>query len=101
MADFFISSIAYNEKGEHIEWLLVREDLEKNAGPEVPVHRQFVADLIRLKLATFQTLPRSPEGKISRGAMVHLYDEKFLSTSANKTERDNLENLPIFEFPPK
>lgn len=101
MTDFYISGIAYNGESEHIEWLLVRENLGKSVAGEVPTHRQFVADLIRLGLAKFKTLPRNAQGKIYEGADVHLYDGKFLTTSANKTERDNLESLPTFEFPPK
>lgn len=101
MADFFISRIGYNESEEHIEWLMVREDLGEQAGGESLVQRRFVADLIRLNLATFVTLPRNAQGKIYRGAKVHLYAGKFLTTSANKTDRDNLENLDTFEFPPK
>lgn len=101
MADFFISRIGYSEGEEHIEWLMLREDLGDKAGGESLVQRSFVADLIRLNLVKFQTLPLNSEGKISRGAEVRLYDGKFLTTSANKTERDNLENLPTFEFPPE
>lgn len=101
MADFFISRVAYSENGEHIEWLMVREDLGKQAGGESLVQRKFVADLIRLDLVDFVTLPRDSKGVITRGAKVHLYDGKFLTTAANKTERDNLENLPTFDYPPR
>ncbi|WP_336334606.1 hypothetical protein [Pseudomonas putida] len=101
MADFFISRVGYNEGEEHIEWLMVREDLGDKAGGESLVQRSFVVDLIRLGLVKFVTLPRNAKGEISRGAEVLLYRDKFLTTSANKTERDNLENLPTFEYPPK
>ncbi|MGQ7858244.1 hypothetical protein ACUN0G_02830 [Pseudomonas sp. 32A] len=100
MADFLIEKVAYSEDGEHIEWVLVREDKGDKAGPRIPVPRLFIADLIRLGKAEFQTVVKAANGKLDRGSEVRLYDGKFLTTSPNKTDRDNLENLPTFEFPP-
>jgi hypothetical protein len=103
MADFCITAVQYSENRKHIEWLTVNEEVPgKNGQPgsigsDRVVSRAFVADLIRLKKATFQTRTVTKEGKYRVGAQVHVIDEVFLTTDKNSTKRDNLENLPEFE----
>lgn len=56
------------------------------------VPRAFIAQMIR-KGAVFNTLFMRNEKWVT-GAKVEIYDETFLRTVANGTERDNLESLP-------
>lgn len=96
MADFCITAVNYNQSRSHIEYVIVREEKSGTIGAERTVARAFVADLIRLNLATFQTRIKTTEGKWKVGAQIHLIDDIYITTDRNSTERDNLENLPEF-----
>ncbi|HEI6793851.1 MULTISPECIES: DUF3892 domain-containing protein [Enterobacteriaceae] len=97
MADFCITAVRYNQERSHIAYVRVNEEKPgKKIGPDRTVARAFVADLIRLKKATFQTRTKTPEGKWREGAQVHLIDDIYITTDKNGTKRDNLENLPEF-----
>ena len=98
MADFCITAVRYNQDRSHIEFVLVREEMTitNQLGTHRAVPRAFVADLIRLGKATFQTRLKTSEGKWRLGAQVHLIEDVYLTTDKNSTERDNLENLPEF-----
>ena len=96
MADFCITAVKYASTRDHIEWLKVNEEKPGEIGQDRTVSRAFVADLIRLQKATFQTRTKTAEGKWRVGAQVHLIDGTYLTTNRNSTERDNLENLPEF-----
>lgn len=74
----------------------VNEEKGTSIGHDRDLPRAFVADLIRLGKASFQTRIRSEDGKYRVGAAVHLIDDEYLTTNRNSTERDNLENLPEF-----
>ncbi len=98
MTDFCITKVKYSDGGEHIEWVLVREELAGKIGAERIVARAFVADLIRKGKATFQTrVLNSDKTAWAPGAAVHVVDDEFLSTDRNSRKRDNLGNLPTFE----
>lgn len=96
MTDFCISAVRYDSKNEHIDWVKVHEDRGSSIGPYRRVPRLFVADLIRLGKATFQTVVQGSDGKWQDGAHVHVIDNDYLSTDRNSTKRDNLGNLPTF-----
>lgn len=96
MTDFCITAVRYNKDKSHIEYVKVREEKETTIGEQRTVARAFVADLIRLDKATFQTRVQTKDGKWTRGANVHLIDDVYLTTDRNSTERDNLGNLPEF-----
>jgi len=96
MADFCITAVKYSNDRKHIEWLIVKEEKPTSIGLDRVVARAFVADLIRLKKATFQTRTIMQDGKYQVGAQVHVIDEVYLTTNRNSSERDNLENLPEF-----
>ena len=96
MADFCITAVRYNQDRSHIEFVQVKEEKPAEVGPNRTVSRAFVADLIRLGKATFQTRTKAPDGKWKLGAQVHLIDDVYLTTNKNSTKRDNLENLPEF-----
>ncbi|WP_355603409.1 DUF3892 domain-containing protein [Xanthomonas cannabis] len=95
MADFCITAVSYNKDRSHIEQVQVREEKEKTIGAIRTVPRAFVADLIRLGKATFQTRVKVDDiWKL--GAQVHLIEDVYLTTDKNSTKRDNLGNLPEF-----
>lgn len=95
-ADFCITAVRYNEDRSHIEDVQVREEKGDSIGPGRDVPRVFVADLIRLGKATFQTRTKTIENKWTFGARVHLIEDVYLTTDKNSTTRDNLGNLPEF-----
>lgn len=95
MTDFCITAVRYNQDRDHIEYVHVREEKSKTIGPPRTVARAFVADLIRLGKATFQTRTKADD-TWKLGAEVHLIDDIYLTTNKNSTKRDNLENLPEF-----
>lgn len=96
MADFCITAVQYSEDNKHIEWVEVREELpERKIGFPRIVSREFVADLIRLKKATFQTRTITAEKKWALGAQVHVIGKDFITTDPDKTVKDNLGNLPL------
>lgn len=97
MTDFCVTKVKYSDDGEHIEWVVVREELVGKIGDERVVARAFVADLIRKAKATFQTRVFNPTQKAwENGAVIHVIDDQFLSTDRNSRKRDNLGNLPTF-----
>lgn len=96
MADFCITAVRYNKAKEHIEFVAVREEKPGKVGHPCTVSRVFIADLIRLDKATFQTRIQDAEGLWQRGARVHVLEEIYLTTDRNSTKRDNLGNLPEF-----
>lgn len=96
MTDFCITAVRYNKDKSHIEEVMVREEMEKKIGKPRTVARAFVADLIRLDKATFQTRIQKADGKWAIGANVHLINDEYLTTDRNSTKRDNLGNLPEF-----
>ncbi|RIZ35928.1 hypothetical protein AXX04_05210 [Pseudomonas aeruginosa] len=96
MADFCITAVRYNKEKSHIEYVKVREEKAKTIGAPRTVARAFVADLIRLDKATFQTRVKTADDTWTRGADVHLIDDEYLTTDRNSIERDNLGNLPEF-----
>lgn len=96
MTDFCITSVRYNKEKSHIEFVKVREEKEGKVGAPRIVSRAFVADLIRLRKASFQTRVKNSNNKWSLGSSVHLIDGEYLTTDKNNTKLDNLGNLPEF-----
>lgn len=100
MTDFYISAIKYSKEEPHIEYVLVHqtyiEDRVTKLGRGYPVHRAFVAMLIRDKKLSFKTVLLSKD-RADAGTDVNVFDDIYLKTANNQTEKDNLENLPVFE----
>lgn len=96
MTDFCILAVRYSTDRKHINYVQVGEEQPGVIGPRRTVERAFVADLIRLGKASFQTRIKKSDGKLYQGAHVHLIDNTFLTTDRNSTERDNLGSLPEF-----
>lgn len=96
MADFCITAVRYNENHSHIAFVRVHEEKPGKIGTRRTIPRAFVADLIRLGKATFQTRMQGTDGKWKLGAQVHTIEDEYLTTDRNSTKRDNLGNLPEF-----
>ncbi|PPS61069.1 DUF3892 domain-containing protein [Pseudomonas sp. BRM28] len=96
MTDFCITRVRYNSDRTHISYVEVSENLPKKFGTKRTVSRGFVADLIRLKKATFSTWIEQTDGTWEKGADVHEVEGVYLSTDRNSKKRDNLGNLPEF-----
>ncbi|PVZ42560.1 MULTISPECIES: DUF3892 domain-containing protein [unclassified Pseudomonas] len=96
MPDFCITRVKYDAHRQHIVQVEVSEDLPAKFGTIHHVPRGFVADLIRMKKASFATWMKNAEGKYVKGADVHVIDETYLSTDRNSTKRDNLGSLPEY-----
>ncbi|MBX8575632.1 DUF3892 domain-containing protein [Pseudomonas cichorii] len=98
MVDFCITEVRYQKDGKHIDYVKVREELgnDKVGSPRF-VGRNFIVDLIRLKKTTFQTRTQDKSGGWKKGAAVIIYNNKFLTTEGNNTEKDNLGELPEFK----
>ncbi|MDS9878996.1 hypothetical protein RMI40_29595 [Pseudomonas protegens] len=100
MTDFCVTKVKYSDDRSHIQSLIVREEIpaKSKIGPDRKVDRAFVADLIRLGKASFQTRIWNANDKAwDVGAKIHLIEDEFLTTDKNSKKRDNLENLPTFE----
>jgi len=96
MKDFCISAVKYDLLKKHIEYVKVHEDKGTKIGPARIVPREFVADLIRMGKATFQTITLGGNGNWQNGAEIHVIDDEYLTTNKNSTVRDNLGSLPNF-----
>lgn len=105
MADFCITAVRYTKDRKHIDQVRVREE-ERVVGEDGRtkivigkwrlVSRAFVADLIRLDKATFQTRTLNANGKWDKGSQVTVIENVFLTTEPNNKKRDNLGELPEF-----
>lgn len=105
MADFCITAVKYNKTREHILRVHVREEkrvVDEHGRRKIVigayriVSRAFVADLIRLGKATFQTRTKNAHDRWDVGAEVSVMEKIFLTTEPNGTKRDNLGELPEF-----
>ena len=98
MADFCITAVKYSPDKKHIDWAQVREEKwGGNVAKEIRlVQRAFLVDLIRLELVSFRTKTQNRDGSWSDGDKVTIYNDKYLTTEGNGTERDNLGSLPEF-----
>ncbi len=96
MTDFCITRVKYSTSRKHITHVEVSENLPNEFGVKRYIPRGFVADLIRLRKATFSTWVENKDGSWDKGADVHIIDDVYLSTDRNSKKRDNLGSLPEF-----
>ncbi|MEX5592491.1 hypothetical protein [Pseudomonas orientalis] len=100
MTEYLIFGVAYSKEERHIEWLAISRQVESNLSFFSLVGRSFVVDLINSGSATFRSATINPKKKsFAIGATVHVYDGEFLTTSPDKSESNNLENLPELIIP--
>lgn len=98
-ADFLISAVRYNTDHTHIEYLVIQADNGDTVAipPYIESRRQIVGN-IKKKLS-YLTITRTKEGKWKQGQkviIVKINEVEYIKTVENKTEDDNLENLPEF-----
>jgi hypothetical protein len=98
-ADYLITKVRYSAAGLHIDRVTVQEDLGDTLGPSKEFSRAEVVKLIQSG-KTFVTAPpsKTESNKVDKGASVSMYpvETLFIKSKADKSERDNLENLPQF-----
>lgn len=100
MSEYLVIAVAYAEEDEHIDWLLITRRIDGKLNRVWVADRNWVADLITTKSASFKTAVKNPTTKkFEPGADIHVYEDAFLSTDPNALERDNLANLPRFTSP--
>lgn len=99
-ADFAIFRVRFNQAGTHIDQVEVADDGDSQFGPmRIETRATVVAN--RKAGKTYITAPPSPTqaGQVVRGAFVEVVlinRAEFLRTDADRTPRDNLDNLPRF-----
>jgi hypothetical protein len=98
-ADYLIFRVRFNLARTHIDQVEVADDGENHPGPKrVEARATVIANLKANK--TYVTAPPSTgSGKVAKGASVDIVvvnAVEYIRTDANKTARDNLDNLPEF-----
>ncbi|MDO7903397.1 DUF3892 domain-containing protein [Pseudomonas sp. K1(2024)] len=100
MIEYYIFSVCYSKKSEHIDWVLLGRPVDGKMDKCDLVSRSFVVDLIATESASFWTATFKGKGKgFAKGAEVIVYDDEFITTVADAKEENNLENLPTFSMP--
>lgn len=98
-ADKLIFEVAYNYKHTHIEAVRCYDDNGESVGALTQLTRREVITKIRAGY-TFCTIFKNGT-KWNKGAMVEVVNidgEDFIKTVADRTKKDNLENLPEFSL---
>lgn len=99
-ADYLITRVRFNSAGTHIDQVEVADDLGDKVGPKRTEKRgAVIANLAAKK--TYVTAPPSVDqtANVTKGAAVStviVSGTEYIRTDANKTARDNLDNLPTF-----
>lgn len=99
MTDFYISAIKMDNTDQHIEWVKTHKKTSENsldlAGSVNS--RKLVGELISTGKVIFKTVVKNQStGKWDIGATVEVMADGYITTDRNKTQRDNLGNLPKF-----
>lgn len=102
MSEYVILGVSYSEEEKHIEWVLLSRIVNNKLTIGSVVDHSFVVDLIKTEAASFRTATIDKDTRrFHLGAEVHVYDDEFLATNRNDTDKDNLSNLPRFIMPTK
>ncbi|MDD5544766.1 MAG: DUF3892 domain-containing protein [Acidobacteriia bacterium] len=97
-ADYGISAVRFNIKHTHIDRVRVRSDNGDTFGSPVDHSRQQVVDAIEAG-TTYVTIIKSKDDKWEKGQkviIVEINGAKYLKTTKNETEKDNLDKLPEY-----
>lgn len=98
MTEYLIFGVSYSKEEQHIEWVLLGRSSKGKMASYFIASRQFVADLIKNECASFRTATLQGKNYL-KGAKVVIYDDEFLTTVPDATEKNNLERLPVFLMP--
>jgi hypothetical protein len=99
-ADYVITRVRFNVAGTHIEQVEVADD----AGDRIGTKRNEMRATVLAKIKANKTYVTAPPSttepnKVTKGARVGIVSVntiEYLRTDANKTVRDNLDNLPRY-----
>ncbi|AYQ27639.1 MULTISPECIES: DUF3892 domain-containing protein [unclassified Polaromonas] len=98
-ADYCISDVRYNAANTHIDKLIVRiHDGAKNTmGVGKEMTRPEAVKLLE-QGKTFTSVTKNADGSFKKGAPVKVFpvEVKFLKTTPDQKESDNLDHLPRF-----
>lgn len=97
-ADFGISEVRFNAPHTHIDKVRVRPDNEKSFGLPIEYSRLDIVSAIR-KGTSFVTIFKGDEGNWNKGQsvfVIRINGQDYIKSVENKTEKDNLDNLPEF-----
>ena len=98
-ADCVITRVRFNTEGTHIDQVEVADDGEKGIGTKRDESRRTVIANIKGRKSYITAPPSTEQGKVTKGALVGIVTisgAEYLRTDANKTARDNLDNLPRY-----
>ncbi|KGA36571.1 DUF3892 domain-containing protein [Pectobacterium brasiliense] len=97
-ADYLISKVRYNDKHTHIDEVMVHEDKGDKVGSGNSEKRQWIINKLDAGY-TFYTIITGNDGKWKKGQQVvkdRVNGTDYITTKPNRTEKDNLENLPEY-----
>ena len=97
-ADYGISKVRYDSEGKHIDCVMVRQDLGEKLGAASEWYRASVISKLEEGTSFITILERSDD-RWKKGKKVHIIEvnqKKYIRTDTNKTEADNLGELPTF-----
>lgn len=97
---FYITKVGYSKDRAYIEKVQIRrrfaDDQGKGrVGPPRVVSAVFINDLLKTGKIRIDTATKE-EGGWRAGEEVICYDDEYITTKSNSTEKDNLGGLPEF-----
>jgi len=95
-ADYIITAVRFNSAGTHIEAVEIRVDNGDTAGPPSNASRAQVVAALE-DGTTFCTATKGSDGKWHKGAaakVITIDGQKYIRTKADRTTKDNLDDLP-------
>ena len=99
-ADYVITRVRFNSAGTHIDEVEVADDGESGIGAKRREKRATVIANLKAR-KTYVTAPpsKTEPGQVTKGASVNVVvvnGSEYLRSDANKTARDNLDNLRVY-----
>jgi hypothetical protein len=98
-ADYLITRVRFNSAGTHIDQVEVADDEGDSIGTKRNELRTTVIAKLRAEQTYMTAPPSTQSGKVTKGASVGIVTvngTEYIRTDANKTARDNLDNLPTY-----
>ena len=98
-SDFAIYAVRFNSQNTHIDYVRAYECTESGLGNSFDFSRQDAASRIDVSGTKFVTTVLGSDNKYYKGQIVEtvpINGLKYLRTMNDKSERDNLDNLPRF-----
>jgi len=93
-AEYLISGIRMNQSGTQIEFLRRHKSTATDLSDCDYISRHALIEDIQ-KGVNYATAFPDKSGNLRKGSTISIYKEKYLRSSENKTEKDNLGNLSV------